>query len=322
VHHRDVDDAQTADPILAEVTRSGFVEAVHRGRVVALDPTGAPVVSIGAVDAPVLPRSTAKPLQAVGMLRAGIELDGADLAIACASHDGTPMHINIVDRVLARAGLGRGALATTPMLPLEAVAHAACLLSTGPTPVHHNCSGQHAAMLATCAANGWPTDGYLAPDHPLQVAILAAVEDLAGEPIAHVAIDGCGAPNMAVSLTALARAFARLATAEPGTPEHRAAQAMRDHPEVVGGEARDVTRLLRAVPGLVAKDGAEGCFAAATADGRAAAVKVDDGAMRATVPVLVAALRALGVDSEGLAVLAETPVLGHGEPVGSIRPVS
>ena len=122
-------------------------------------------------------------------------------------------------------------------------------------------------MLATCAVNGWPTDGYLGPDHPVQVAILAAVEDLAGEPIAHVAVDGCGAPNMAVSLTGLARAFARLATAEPGTPEHRAAQAMRDHPEVVGGEERDVTKLLRAVPGLVAKDGAEGCFAAATPTG-------------------------------------------------------
>ena len=309
----------TTDPIVADVTRNGFVEAVHRGRVIGLDADGKPAVSVGPVDEPVLLRSAAKPLQAVGMLRAGLDLDGADLAIACASHDGTTTHIGIVDRVLARAALGRDALATTPMLPLEPEASARCLLAGGPTPVHHNCSGKHAAMLKTCVVNGWPTDGYLDPAHPVQEAILAAVADLAGEPIAHVAVDGCGAPIMAVSLTGLARAFARLGLAEPGTPEQRAAAAMRAHPEVVGGDRRDVTKLMRAVPDLIAKDGAEGCFVAATADGRAAAVKVADGAMRATIPVLVAALRGLDVDGAGLDALAETPVLGHGAPVGAIR---
>jgi L-asparaginase II len=174
-------------------------------------------------------------------------------------------------------------------------------------------------MLLTCVTNGWPTATYLEPDHPLQQAILETVEDVAGEPVAHVATDGCGAPIAAISLTGLARAFARLGAAAPGTPEHRVAEAMRAHPDMVGGERRDVTRLMRAVPGLVAKDGAEGCFAAALPDGRAVAVKIDDGALRAATPLLAAALRALGADGEALGPLSERPVLGHGAPVGAVH---
>lgn len=307
------------DPIVAEVTRNGFVESVHRGRVVLLDRAGQVARAIGDPDEPVLMRSCAKPLQAVGMLRAGLELDPPALALACASHDGTPVHVAIVRAILDQVGLDDTALDNAPMLPLEPRAHAARLLAGGPDRLHHNCSGKHAAMLATCVVNGWSTVGYLEQTHPLQQAILSTVADLAGEPLAHVAVDGCGAPIGAVSLTGLGRAFVRLATAEAGSPEGDTAAAMRAHPELVGGEERDVTRLMWSVPGLIAKDGAEGCYAAAMPDGRAVAVKVVDGAMRGCVPVLVAALEALGVTSTELATLREIPVLGHGRPVGVVR---
>lgn len=309
------------DPIVAEVTRSGFVESVHHGRVVGLDAAGDVVLAVGAVDEPVLLRSCAKPLQAAGMLRAGLDLDGAQLAIACASHDGTAFHVALVQEILVGAGLDESALDNAPMLPLEARAAAEQLLAGGPDRLHHNCSGKHAAMLATCMVNDWPTQGYLDPEHPLQRALLATTEELAGEPVAHVAVDGCGAPIGAVSLTGLARAFARLAVADAASLEGRASTAMRTHPVVVGGEERDVTRLMRAVPGLIAKDGAEGCYAAALPDGRAVALKIadGDGTRRARVPVLVAALRLLGVEALTLGPLAETPVLGHGRIAGSVR---
>jgi L-asparaginase II len=182
-----------------------------------------------------------------------------------------------------------------------------------------NCSGKHAAMLATCVANGWPVGDYLDPDSPLQTAITAAVEELAGERVQHVAVDGCGAPQHALTLAGLARAFARLTTAAPGTNERRVADAMRAAPELVGGTGRDVTAFMQAVPGLLAKDGAEGVYGVALPDGAALALKIDDGAARARPPVLVEGLRALGVTSDALDALATVPVLGGGRPVGEVR---
>jgi L-asparaginase II len=182
-----------------------------------------------------------------------------------------------------------------------------------------NCSGKHAAMLATCVANGWDTATYRDPGHPLQQALLAAVERLAGERVAATGVDGCGAPLFALSLTGLARSFAAVATAPAGTPEHRVAEAIRAFPAWVGGTRRDVTALIAGVPGLIAKDGAEGVYAAALPDGRAVALKVEDGTQRARPPVMVAALRALGVDEPVLDELAEAELLGGGRPVGSVR---
>jgi L-asparaginase II len=310
------------DPIVAEVIRDGFVESVHGGRVVGLDAAGQPVLDVGDVRAPVLPRSCVKPLLAVGMLRAGLDVDGAHLAIVCASHDGTTAHITLVREVLAAAGLDEQALDNATMLALEPRAAAEQLLAGGPDVLHHNCSGKHAGMLATCVVNGWPTAGYLERTHPLQRTLLASVEELAGERASHVATDGCGAPIAAMSLVGLARAFQRLVRADASSPEGRVASAMRAHPESVGGDRRDVTRLMRAVPGLIAKDGAEGCYVACSDDGRAVALKTTDGAMRACLPVMVAALQTLGVDTPQLAALAEVPVLGHGQPVGAVRAVS
>ena len=268
-----------------------------------------------------LPRSANKPLQGVGLLAAGWQpADDAELALAVSSHSGEPAHLAVVRRVLAGAGLDETALGCPAMLPLsEPVAHALLRAGGEPTAVTMNCSGKHAAMLATCVARGWTVAGYLAPEHPLQQALRAALEQQAGEPVTAVVVDGCGAPQHALTLRGLARAFGRLVQAAPGTAERRVADAARRHPELVGGSERDVTDLMAAVPGLLAKDGAEGVYAAALPSGAAVALKVADGAARARVPALVAGLRAVGAEDPALDALAAVPVLGGGRPVGEVR---
>jgi L-asparaginase II len=317
--------APVTSALLARVVRSGFVEGEHHGVAVALDAAGTALVTAGDVAAPILPRSSNKPLQSVAMLRAGLRLDGHLLALATASHSGERYHRDGVERILAGAGLTVDALRNTATGPLdddEAFAWRAA--GHGPSSLAQNCSGKHAAMLATCVENGWPLDSYLDPAHPLQRHVAATVADLAGEPVAATGVDGCGAPVLAISTAGLARAFARVAGGAPGAPEGRVAAAVSTHPEWLGGTGRDVTALIRAVPGLVAKDGAEAVYAAALPDGRAVAVKIGDGGDRARVPVLVALLRRLGVggpaaDDAALDALADVPVLGHGRRVGAVE---
>jgi L-asparaginase II len=217
--------------------------------------------------------------------------------------------------MLAEAGLEPSALQCPPMLPLnESEAHALLARGEQPSRLTMNCSGKHAAMLACCVANGWETASYLDEANPVQVAIQSWIEELAGEPVKHVAVDGCGAPQHALSLRGLARAFTALVRSHP-----RVSDAMRSHPQLVGGTGRDVTRLMEGIQGLVAKDGAEGVYAVALADGSAVALKVEDGAGRARTPILVAALRRLGVEAAVLDELATTPVLGGGNVVGEVR---
>jgi L-asparaginase II len=305
---------------VVEVVRSGFVESVHHGTAVVLRPDGSVAYAAGDPDAPMLPRSANKPLQLVGMVRAGLTLPPPDLAVGASSHSGEPAHVSRVRDLLAGAGILESALVCPPSLPLGEEAAAAVLRAGGgPARAFMNCSGKHTAMLLTCAANGWPLAGYADPAHPLQVAIRATVQELAGQPVTAVAVDGCGAPLLGLSLAGLARAFARLVTAADGTPERVVADAMRAYPELVGGTGRDVTRLMAGAPGVLAKDGAEGVFAAATPDGAGVAVKISDGAGRARTPLLVGALRRTGLHAEILDALAEPPVLGGGHPVGSIR---
>ena len=237
-----------------------------------------------------------------------------ELALACASHDGTDAHLAVVRRILAEAGLDEDALGNTDGFPLDQAAAERFVAAGGHRDaIHMNCSGKHAAMVATCALHGWEVDGYLAIEHPLQLAITAHIADLAGG-VVHIGVDGCGAPAHVVSLHGLAAAFATIARARGDVWA-----AMTAHPELVGGERRDVTRLMRLVPDLMAKDGAEGVFAAALPDGRAAAVKIADGSSRAAGVVIAAALATAGVDIDPAA-LGE-PVRGHGRPVGSVRPI-
>ncbi|WP_042430825.1 asparaginase [Streptacidiphilus anmyonensis] len=310
--------------VLAEVWRGDFLESVHHGTVLATGPDGRTVLSVGETDRPLYPRSSNKPLQALGMLRAGLDLDGELLALACASHSGEPFHLDGVREILRGVDLDASALRCTAGLPIgEAALRDHLAAGGGPTPLTMNCSGKHAAMLATCVANGWDTAGYLDPGHPLQRALRGTVEDLAGEKVAATGVDGCGAPLFAIGYRGLARAFAALATGAAGTLERRVAQAMNRHAEYVGGTGRDVTRLMRALPGSVAKDGAEGVYALALPDGSSVALKIADGSSRARPVVMVAALRRLGVPVDGndtLAELATAPVLGHGRPVGAVRP--
>ncbi|MEW2497996.1 asparaginase [Streptomyces nodosus] len=309
-----------ATPVLAEVVRSGFVEGRHRGSLVLLAADGSVEFALGDATAPVFPRSSNKPMQAAGVLRAGLELAGERLALAAASHSGEAFHLDLVRTMLTEHGLTAGQLRCPPDLPLDPV-EAETYLASGAVrePVTMNCSGKHTAMLAVCALRGWPLDSYLDPGHPLQQLIHSVVEEAAGEPVAAVGTDGCGAPLMAISLTGLARAFRSFALAAPGTAERRVADAMRAHPEYVAGTRRPDTWLMRELPGTLSKMGAEAVQAVALPDGRALAFKVDDGATRALGPVLSRALTLMGVDAPVVERLGRAPLLGGGREVGEIR---
>ncbi|WP_233275906.1 asparaginase [Isoptericola variabilis] len=319
---------------LAEVVRGGLVESVHLGHLVVVDPAGDVVQAVGEPTAEIWARSSLKPLQAVAMLRAGLTLPDPLLALAAASHNGEPRHLEGARAILAGAGLGPEALRNTPDLPLHAPSALAWQQAGhGAERITQNCSGKHAAMLATCVAAGWPTETYLEPDHPLQRAVRAAVVELTGDDPARtrVTVDGCGAPLFSSSLVGLARAFGRLAAAgrvpDDGTPVARVARAMAAHPEMVAGVGREDTLAMQAVPGLVAKIGAEGVCAAGLPDGGAVAFKILDGSSRPRPAILAGALLAAGAaevpgaDAAALAEVGSTPVLGGGRPVGEVRAV-
>jgi L-asparaginase II len=305
--------------VVGHVVRGGFVEGVHHGSAVVTAPDGTIELEVGDASGPIYPRSSSKPLQALAMVRNGLATDGAQLALACASHSGEAFHIEAARAILADAGLAETDLQNTPDYPLDEAARIAHIASGAPKQsITQNCSGKHASMLATCVTNGWDLSTYRHIDHPLQVAVADTVRELTGSDIFAVAVDGCGAPIHAVSLAGLARAFGRLAAATEG-PEAKVARAIRDFPEYLGGTGRDVTTLIRGVPGAIAKDGAEAVYAVGLADGRGIALKVADGSSRARTVLLAAVLRRIGITEAGvLEVLENQPVLGHGEPVGSV----
>jgi L-asparaginase II len=306
---------------LVEAERSGFVESIHCGHLIIIDPSGAVVAAVGDPDRPIFARSCMKPLQVVGLLRMGLPPDPADIALAAGSHSGSPRHLQLIADSLAADGLTEADLACPVDFPLgEAERRASLRAGDPPRRLAMNCSGKHAAMLRTCLRNSWSIADYLAPSHPLQRRLAEVVAELSGEPVAHIGVDGCGAPIFAISPIGLARAFARLCAATGG-PERQVTEAMRAHPDLVAGEGRAATRLMRSTPGLVAKDGAEGCFAAALADGGAVAVKISDGAARAAEAAVAAALRRLGVAGAELDALEFQPLYGAGAIVGHIRAI-
>jgi L-asparaginase II len=308
------------------VIRSGFTESRHRGSAVTLAADGQILVALGAIAEPMFPRSSNKPMQAVAMLRCGLPLEGNLLALAAASHSGEDFHVAGVREILSSVGLTEDALQCPPDWPLdEKSLHAVIRAGGSRDRVHMNCSGKHAAMLATCVVNDWPTQNYRDPGHPLQVRIRQTVAELAGEPVAAVGVDGCGAPLFAISVLGLARAFRAVVLGAPGSNERKVADAMRAFPAWTSGTTRPERLLMEAVPGLLLKGGAEGVDGFALADGRAGALKVDDGGPRGRVPVTAALLRDLGAESEpgadaaALAALAHTDVTGGGEVVGEIH---
>ena len=286
---------------------------MHRGPVVALAADGQPLLAAGAVREPVFPRSSNKPLQAAAMVRCGLDLDGKLLALAAASHSGEDFHVAGAREILAGAGLTVDALQCPPGLPMdEPSLHALIRRGGRPDRVHMNCSGKHAAMLATCVAAGWPTAAYRDPAHPLQAGIRRTIERLSGEPV-----------------TAVGRnlAFRAMVRSDHGSPERTVADAMRTYPEWTSGSTRPERALMEAVPGLLLKSGAEGVEAFALADGRAGAFKIDDGTARARPPLTVALLRELGgagepgADAAALDRAGLAEVRGGGQRVGEIRVV-
>jgi L-asparaginase II len=317
--------------VVAEIVRNDFVEGHHYGSVVALRADGSVDWSVGDVASQILPRSCNKPLQAVGMVRVGLDLPPELLALASASHSGEPFHVEGVRRILASAGLSEADLQAPPDYPIDDEARDEVIRGGGhKEPVLMNCSGKHAAMLATCAVNGWPTSTYLDPGHPLQQAIAGTFAELTGETVEVTAVDGCGAPLFSASLVGLARAFSRVALGVGGSgaadeSTARVAAAIRAHPAYTSGTRRDERALLTAIPGAVGKAGAECCYAVALADGRAFALKADDGAPRVRPVLMAEALRRSGVledpavDADAVRRTGEITLLGGGRSVGEIR---
>jgi L-asparaginase II len=307
---------------LAIVERSGFDESSHLGAAVLTGADGAPVRELGDVRAAVFARSSLKPFQAIASLRAGAPLTDRRLAIAVASHTGTPAHVELVRRVLATSGLGDADLQCTPAWPGDHESRDALVaLGDHPRPVYMACSGKHAGFLAACVASGWSTQDHLDPAHPMQRAVVDTIRELTDEPIEVSGVDGCGAPVHATSIAGTALAMSRVAR---GEVEHGAAlmAAVLADGWVVDGPGRADTVVIDEL-GLFAKHGAEGFQVVAAPTGEVAAVKVLDGSSRAAMLVALELLAQGGVIDRDAAdrVLAQTtpPVLGGGRPVGRVR---
>jgi L-asparaginase II len=299
--------------ILAEITRSGVVESIHTGHLVLLDSDGSVHLSKGDPTQLTYPRSTIKSIQSSAMIRSGLDLEPRLLALVSSSHSGAAMHQEGALEILASAGLAEKDLQNAKDKPLGDDERRAWG-NQEPTRLAMNCSGKHAGMLATCVAAGWPTANYLDPAHPLQLAIKEELENLTSEKVALTSADGCGAPLFLFSLMGLARGM-RAITISTDPVHQRVVRACRDFPEMVAGEKRLTTRLMREVPGLFMKEGAEGVEVATLADGCTIVFKFSDGSFRASETVMAAALAEFGID------VADTSerIYGGSEEIGSIR---
>jgi L-asparaginase II len=287
------------EPIVVEATRGDVVEARHVVHAVAVR-EGRIELAAGDPQLVTFLRSSAKPIQALPVVRARPELDDAQVALLCASHRATPRQVAVVRRILADAP------ATEDDLECGAE----------PTRIAHNCSGKHAGFLALCQAEGWETAGYRHEAHPCQQAMLAEVARAAEVDPSSMAlgVDGCGVPTFALTLERAAHAFTVWPALDGGG---RVMRAMRAHPELLRGPVAADVLLIRALDGWVAKGGAEGLFCAGSADGLGLALKVVDGSFRAIQPALAHLLSRLGVEARGLG--GEKVLNSHGEPVGTMR---
>lgn len=316
---------------LAAVRRGAIVESVHRGRFVFCDPSGEILDAAGDPEAYVYARSSAKPFQALPLVLSGAAdafgLSDEELAVACASHNAEEAHLAAVRSLLEKAGLSEDDLQSGAHPPMYAP-EAEQLARGGeePRPIHGNCSGKHAGMLAVCAHEGIDTGGYRRPDHPLQLRILDLVAEVCGlrKDEALVAGDDCGVPAFALPLKNLAAGFARISTGEGLSDEvagaaRRISRAMRTHPFIVAGTGRLDTEVMESSD-LLCKSGAEGVFAAGSSEGWGLAIKTSDGGGRAVRPAAAAALARRGVKVVGD---GRRPTRGlHGEVVGEIGPLT
>lgn len=308
---------------LARVERSGLVESRHLGAAALVNASGAVVRSLGDAGSLIYPRSTLKPLQAIAVLEAGAPLVGAQLVLATASHAGGPEHLDVVRSILRAGDLPEDALQCPVDWPLGRANRDELVRSGGgPSRLHMNCSGKHAAFLLACAVNGWSTERYLEPEHPVQVRVLATVEAFTGESVEHSGTDGCGAPVHATTLAGLARAIGRVSGGS--TPEAaRLTAAVLADPWAIDGAGRANTVVIERL-GLIAKLGAEGVLVLGATTGDAVAVKVLDGSLRAATLVALHLLVDAGVvDGDSAAAVIDSSlerVLGGGRVVGAILP--
>jgi L-asparaginase II len=301
------------DAVLAEYIRDGVVESEHRGFLSALNADGSIFKSLGDVETKIFPRSTVKCAQASAMVRSGLDLEPRLLALAQSSHSGAQMHLDGAREILASVGLAESALQCALDRPLGDAERRAWG-ENPPTQIAMNCSGKHAAMLATCAKNGWPIETYLDANHPLQLAIKEELENLAGEKITLTSTDGCGAPLFLLSLIGLARAI-RAITISTDPVHQSVMNAARAFPEMVGGVGRHNTEMMQQVPGLFMKDGAEAVNVCSLADGRTFVFKVSDGSLRAFRTIVHACLKDFGIDTA----LTPEKVMGGPRVIGTIR---
>jgi L-asparaginase II len=309
---------------LARLERSGMVESRHVGAAALVAPDGTLIRGLGDVSALIYPRSSLKPLQALAVLSAGADLDPVQAVLASASHAGTPEHLAVVRTILTAAGLDESALQCPADWPLDRDARLA-IIEAGEekSPIAMNCSGKHAAFLLACTHNGWSTNDYLDPSHPLQQHVVETVERYTGEPVEHTGIDGCGAPVHAVSLVGLARAVSRIAGPAVELDAAYLALSIRANAWAIDGVGRPNTIAIERL-GVVAKGGAEGVLVMGAADGTSVAIKILDGSERARTLVALELLVTAGAIARDAAneVLGLTleRVLGGGRPVGALVP--
>lgn len=328
-----------ANPVVAEIRRGSLVESRHRGSVAVVDADGSLVLALGSVGTLVYPRSAVKAMQALVLVESGAAdrfgLSEEALALACASHGGEPGHVTVVERMLAAAGLDPSALACGVHWPSHSPsAHALARSGASATALHNNCSGKHAGFLCAACALGVDPRGYTEPGHPVQRAVKAVFEDLAGIaiPDEHRAVDGCSVPTWAMPLAALARGFARFGSGTGMGPERaKAARRLREacaaKPWHIAGTGRFCTAVMERFGDRVfVKTGAEGVFCGAIPGaGLGVAIKIDDGAARASEVAMASVIaRFVPLDDEDRAALDRLlrPALRNwnGIEVGAIAP--
>jgi L-asparaginase II len=283
-----------AGEVLAKVTRGDLVESLHLGHLIVLNVDGSTYLSKGSPELPIYPRSTIKSLQAAAMLKTGLKVEASELAIICASHSGSQKHIDLVTKMLTTRDISISQLKNAVDKPLgekEKIAWG----EKSASQLAQNCSGKHAGMLITCQQNGWDMKSYLDLNHPLQVAIKNEIEELSGEKVSAVSVDGCGAPLFAISLVGLAKAISNLVKSSDLVYQE-IVSACTKFPELVAGDGRLTTRLMQAVPDLFMKEGAEGVQVCALRDGRVIAIKIIDGSWRPVAPIIMEIFNRWGVE--------------------------
>ncbi len=327
-----------ANPVLVEAKRGDMVESRHRAAVAVVDIEGRVVLRAGEIEALVYPRSAIKPLQALALVESGAAeafgLGAAELALACASHNGEPRHAETVGAWLARIGCSAEDLECGAHLPYHQESLEALLRGgAAPSALHNNCSGKHAGFLSVARHLGHPTAGYIRYDHPVQQQVLGILETLTGLDLSAAprGIDGCGIPVLGIPLGNLALAMARFAQPDDQPEARRAAclrlrQALAAEPFMIAGSGRFCTRVIEATKGrALVKTGAEGVFCGALPElGLGFALKVDDGAGRAAEVACGRVLRRLGVIGEtetaALAAVFQPTLFNRaGRAVGELR---